>query len=78
MDFGTVRMRACDLRAHAQEPLFRVRVLTDDAVLSRAVEDVLADVTALSRTDSGTELDGAGVRTRDDIGRLARAAGQHL
>ncbi len=58
--------------------LFRVQMLTDDGALSRAAEDVLADITVLSKTDGRTELDDARVRTRDDIGRLVRAAKQHL
>ncbi|MCX5373172.1 hypothetical protein [Streptomyces sp. NBC_00103] len=74
----TVRIRAYDLRSNAQEALFRVQMLTDDETLSQAAEDVLADVTALSKTDSRTELDDARVRTRDDISRLVRAAKQHL
>ncbi|MFI2509965.1 hypothetical protein [Streptomyces sp. NPDC018972] len=77
-DPDTVRIRAYDLRFSAQEALFRVQMLTDDETLSRAAEDVLADVTALSRTDSRTELDDARVRTRDDISRLVRAAKRHL
>ncbi|MEW2076359.1 hypothetical protein ACFZAG_15765 [Streptomyces sp. NPDC012403] len=77
-DPDTVRIRAYDLRFNAQEALFRVQMLTDDETLSRAAEDVLADVTALSRTDSRTELDDARVRTRDDISRLVGAAKQHL
>lgn len=77
-DPDTVRIRAYDLRSNAQEALFRVQMLTDDETLSRSAEDVLADVTALSKTDSRTELGDARVRTRDDISRLVRAAKQHL
>ncbi|MGX1154630.1 hypothetical protein [Streptomyces albogriseolus] len=77
-DPDTVRIRAYDLRSSAQEALFRVQMLTDDETLSRAAEDVLTDVTALSKTDSRTELDDARVRTRDDISRLVGAAKQHL
>ncbi|MGW0613588.1 hypothetical protein [Streptomyces sp. NPDC002788] len=77
-DPDTVRIRAYDLRSNAQETLFRVQMITDDETLSRAAEDVLADVTALSKTDSRTELDEARVRTRDAISRLVRAAKQHL
>lgn len=36
-----MRIRAYDLRSDAQEALFRVRMLTDDEMLSRAAEDVL-------------------------------------
>ncbi|MFB6936083.1 hypothetical protein [Streptomyces chartreusis] len=74
----TVRIRAYGLRSNAQEALFRAQMLTDDETLSRAAEDVLADVTALTKTDSRTELDDARVRTRDDISRLVRATKQHL
>ncbi|MFK4024035.1 hypothetical protein [Streptomyces albogriseolus] len=77
-DPDTVRIRAYDLRSNAQEALFRVQMLTDDETLSRAAEDVLTDVTALSKTDSRTELDDARVRTRDDISRLVGVARQHL
>jgi hypothetical protein len=77
-DPDAVRIRAYDLRSNAQESLFRVQMLTDDETLSRAAEDVLADVTVLSKTDSRTELDDARARTRDDISRLVRAAKQHL
>ncbi|MFI7503648.1 hypothetical protein ACIBVL_35275 [Streptomyces sp. NPDC049687] len=77
-DADAVRIRAYDLRSNAQEALFRVQMLTDDETLSRAAEDLLADVTALSKTDSRTELDDARVRTRDDISRLVRTAKQHL
>ncbi|MFJ3666986.1 hypothetical protein ACIPSE_11070 [Streptomyces sp. NPDC090106] len=77
-DSDTVRIRAYDLRSHAQEALFRVQMLTDDETLSRVAESVLADITTLSKTDSRTELDEARVRTRDDIGRLVAAAKQHL
>ncbi|MGV9501153.1 hypothetical protein ACWDQ0_22985 [Streptomyces sp. NPDC003642] len=77
-DPDSVRIRAYDLRSNAQEALFRVQILTDDEALGRAAEDVLADVTALSKTEGRTELDAARVRTRDDISRLVRAAKQHL
>ncbi|GAA2542104.1 hypothetical protein GCM10010423_46030 [Streptomyces levis] len=77
-DPDSVRIRAYDLRSNAQEALFRVQMLTDDEALGRAAEDVLADVTALSKTRGRTELDAARVRTRDDISRLVRAAKQHL
>ncbi|MDG9718522.1 hypothetical protein [Streptomyces sp. DH24] len=73
-----VRIRAYDLRSSAQEALFRVQMLTDDEELNEAAENVLADVTALARTDTRTELDDARVRTRDDISRLVREAKQHL
>jgi hypothetical protein len=77
-DPDAVRIRAYDLRSNAQEALFRVQMLTDDETLSRAAEDVLADVTVLSKSDSRTELDDARARTRDDISRLVRATKQHL
>ncbi|MFH0176310.1 hypothetical protein [Streptomyces cacaoi] len=77
-DPDAVRIRAYDLRSNAQEALFRVQMLTDDETLSRAAEDVLADVTVLSKTDSRTELDDARARTRDDISQLVREAKQHL
>ncbi|MFF5372043.1 hypothetical protein [Streptomyces sp. NPDC013187] len=77
-DPDTVRIRAYDLRSHAQEALFRVQMLTEDEGLSRAAEDVLADVTALAKTDGRAELDDARVRTRDDVSRLVRTAKRHL
>ncbi|MGW5613617.1 hypothetical protein [Streptomyces sp. NPDC003877] len=77
-DPDAVRVRAYDLRSAAQEALFRVQMLIDDETLSRAAEDVLADVTALSKIGGRTELDDARVRTRDDISRLVRAVKQHL
>ncbi|MGF0175911.1 hypothetical protein ACQF36_37215 [Streptomyces sp. Marseille-Q5077] len=73
-DPDTVRIRAYDLRSYAQENLFRVQILTDEETLSRAAEDVLADVTGLSKTDSRTQLDDAKVSTRDGISRPVRAA----
>jgi hypothetical protein len=77
-DPGVVRVRAYDLRSNAQEALFRVQMLTDDEALSEAAEAVLADVTALPKTDSRTELDQRRVKTRDDISRLVRASKRHL
>ncbi|MFC8393575.1 MULTISPECIES: hypothetical protein [unclassified Streptomyces] len=77
-DPGVVRVRAYDLRSHAQEALFRVQMLTDDDALSEAAEAALADVTALPKTDSRTELDQRRVKTRDDISRLVRASKRHL
>ncbi|MFF8397534.1 hypothetical protein [Streptomyces sp. NPDC016172] len=77
-DPGVVRVRAYDLRSNAQEALFRVQMLTDDEALSQAAEAVLADVTALHKTDSRTELDQRRVKTRDDISRLVRASKRHL
>ncbi|MFD5160367.1 hypothetical protein ACFWMJ_20205 [Streptomyces hawaiiensis] len=77
-DPGVVRVRAYDLRSNAQEALFRVQMLTDDEALSQAAEAVLADVTALPKTDSRTELDQRRVKTRDDISRLVRESKRHL
>ncbi|MGR4850420.1 hypothetical protein [Streptomyces sp. LARHCF252] len=77
-DPGVVRVRAYDLRSSAQEALFRVQMLTDDEVLSEAAEAALADVAALPKTDSRTELDQRRVKTRDDISRLVRASKRHL
>ncbi|MFD5159546.1 hypothetical protein ACFWMJ_15955 [Streptomyces hawaiiensis] len=77
-DPGVVRVRAYDLRSNAQVALFRVQMLTDDDALSEAAEAALADVTALPKTDSRTELDQRRVKTRDDIGRLVRASKRHL
>lgn len=77
-DPGVVRVRAYDLRSNAQEALFRVQMLTDDEALSQAAEAVLADVTALSKTDGRTELDQRRVKTRDDISRLVRESKRHL
>ncbi|MGW0609678.1 hypothetical protein [Streptomyces sp. DG1A-41] len=73
-----MRVRAYDLRSNAQEALFRVQMLTDDDALSEAAEAVLADVTALPKTDSRPELDQRRVKTRDDISRLVRASKRHL
>ncbi|MGW4027477.1 hypothetical protein [Streptomyces sp. NPDC005009] len=77
-DPGVVRVRAYDLRSNAQEALFRVQMLTDDEALSEAAEAALADVTALPKADSRTELDQRRVKTRDDISRLVRASKRHL
>ncbi|MFC9507845.1 hypothetical protein [Streptomyces sp. NPDC057002] len=77
-DPGVVRVRAYDLRSSAQEALFRVQMLTDDEALSEAAEAVLAEVTALPKTDSRTELDQRRVKTRDDISRLVTASKRHL
>jgi hypothetical protein len=77
-DPSVVKVRAYDLRSNAQEALFRVQMLTDDEVLSQAAEAVLADVTALPKTDSRTELDQRRVKTRDDISQLVRASKRHL
>ncbi|MER5834189.1 hypothetical protein ABT116_25925 [Streptomyces sp. NPDC002130] len=46
--------------------------------MSKAAEAALADVTALPKTDSRTELDQRRVKTRDDISRLVRASKRHL
>ncbi|MFF3817459.1 hypothetical protein ACFYYD_12745 [Streptomyces bluensis] len=77
-DPDAVRVRAYDLRSGAQEALFRVQMLTDDETLSQSAETVLADVTALAKTETRSELDQRRVRTRDDISRLVRAAKRHL
>ncbi|MFJ9589461.1 hypothetical protein [Streptomyces acidicola] len=77
-DPDAVRVRAYDLRSNAQEALFRVQMLTDDETLGQAAETVLADVTALSKTENRSELDERRVRTRDDISRLVRSAKRHL
>ncbi|MFF7237191.1 hypothetical protein [Streptomyces collinus] len=73
-----VRIRAYDLRSSAQEALFRVQMLTDDDRLSRAAEDVLADITELTKTDARADLDERRVRTRDAVSRLVGRAKQHL
>ncbi|MFI1374884.1 hypothetical protein ACH4UY_23070 [Streptomyces longwoodensis] len=73
-----MRIRAYDLRSAAQEALFRVQMLTDDATLSRAASDVLDDVTMLQKAENRAALDELRVRTRDDIGRLVSSAKQHL
>ncbi|MEU5109947.1 hypothetical protein AB0G64_00420 [Streptomyces longwoodensis] len=73
-----MRIRAYDLRSAAQEALFRVQMLTDDATLSRAASDVLDDVTMLQKAEHRAALDELRVRTRDDIGRLVSSAKQHL
>ncbi|MCX4423493.1 hypothetical protein [Streptomyces mirabilis] len=77
-DPDSVRIRAYDLRSSAQEALFRVQMLTDDATLGQTAEAVLADITALTKTETRSQLDQRRVQTRDDIGRLVRAAKQHL
>ncbi|MFD7052441.1 hypothetical protein ACFWBS_33305 [Streptomyces mirabilis] len=77
-DPDSVRIRAYDLRSSAQEALFRVQMLTDDATLGQTAEAVLADITALTKTETRSQLDQRRVQTRDAIGRLVRAAKQHL
>ncbi|MGW4908570.1 hypothetical protein [Streptomyces sp. NPDC004270] len=73
-----VRIRAYDLRSNAQEALFRVQMLTDDETLNQAAEDVLADITTVSKVESRADHDALRAQTRDDISRLVRAAKQHL
>ncbi|WP_406457889.1 hypothetical protein OH768_27310 [Streptomyces sp. NBC_01622] len=77
-DPDAVRIRAYDLRSNAQEALFRAQMLTDDDALSRAAEDVLADITVLPKVDSRDEFDARRVRTRDGISRLVSRGKQHL
>ncbi|GHH82861.1 hypothetical protein [Streptomyces capitiformicae] len=77
-DPDAVRIRAYDLRSHAQEALFRVQMLTEDGPLARTAETVLADVTALTKTETRTQLDERRVQTRDAISRLVNSAKQHL
>ncbi|MEU3526705.1 hypothetical protein AB0E62_23035 [Streptomyces sp. NPDC038707] len=66
-DPGTVRIRAYDLRSQAQEALFRAQMLTDDAELGQVAEDVLAEITKLSKADSRAASDELRIRTRDLI-----------
>ncbi|RMB81998.1 hypothetical protein [Streptomyces shenzhenensis] len=73
-----VRIRAYDLRSNAQETLFRVQMLSADETLGQAAEVILADVTALSKAASRSELDERRVQTRDGISALVRAAKGHL
>ena len=73
-----VRIRAYDLRSNAQEALFRVQMLTDDETLAQTAETVLTDITALSKSDTRTELDQRRVATRDDVSRLVKASKRHL
>lgn len=77
-DPDTVRVRTYDLRSGAQEALFRAQMLTDDADLSRSAGDVLAEITALSRTPERARFDERRLRTLDDITRLIATAKQHL
>ncbi|MER7924254.1 hypothetical protein ABTY96_14190 [Streptomyces sp. NPDC096057] len=77
-DPDAVRIRAYDLRSHAQEALFRVQMLTDDEALSRTAEDVLADITVLPKAADQVEFDALRARTRDAIGRLVGQGKQHL
>ncbi|MBK3564721.1 hypothetical protein [Streptomyces sp. MBT62] len=73
-----VRIRAYDLRSNAQEALFRVQMLTDDETLAQTAESVLTDITALSKSDTRTDLDQRRVTTRDDVSRLVKASKHHL
>ncbi|MFI1208551.1 hypothetical protein ACH4UV_13200 [Streptomyces sp. NPDC020802] len=73
-----VRIRAYDLRSNAQEALFRAQMLTDDETLAQTAETVLTDITALSKSDTRTDLDQRRVNTRDGVSRLVRAAKHHL
>ncbi|MBD9700530.1 hypothetical protein AB0M31_09720 [Streptomyces sp. NPDC051773] len=77
-DPDAVRVRAYDLRSAAQEALFRVQMLTADEELGRAAEAVLAEVTAVHKTDSRPEFVERRVRTRDGIAHLINTAKQHL
>ncbi|WDM15592.1 hypothetical protein J3S85_31295 [Streptomyces lavenduligriseus] len=73
-DPDTVRIRAYDLRSQAQEALFRAQMLTDDEGLGQAAEDVLAEITKLSKANSRAESDELRVRTRDLVtGFVGRA-----
>ncbi|MFF4710799.1 hypothetical protein ACFY2V_05250 [Streptomyces eurythermus] len=73
-DPDTVRIRAYDLRSQAQEALFRAQLLTDDEELGQAAEDVLAEITKLSKANSRAESDELRVRTRDLVtGFVGRA-----
>ncbi|MGW0119015.1 hypothetical protein [Streptomyces sp. NPDC003327] len=73
-----VQIRAYDLRSKAQEALFRMQMLTDNDELSRKGESLLAEITAVHRTDIRSELDQRRTHTRDGIAHLVRAAKQHL
>ncbi|MFJ4629269.1 hypothetical protein [Streptomyces sp. NPDC088847] len=77
-DADAVRIRAYDLRSHAQEALFRVQMLTNDEAMSTTAEEVLADITVLPKADNRVELDALRVRTRDAISRLVGQGKQHL
>ncbi|WP_405854365.1 hypothetical protein OG361_16765 [Streptomyces sp. NBC_00090] len=73
-----VQIRAYDLRSKAQEALFRMQMLTDNEELSRKGESLLAEITAVHKTDNRSELDQRRTHTRDGIAHLVRAAKQHL
>jgi hypothetical protein len=77
-DESQVRIRSYDLRARAQEALFRVQMLTDDAALSRTAADTLAEVTALGKTQSRDELDERRRQTKDAIDALVSRAKDHI
>ncbi|MFJ5291122.1 MULTISPECIES: hypothetical protein [unclassified Streptomyces] len=77
-DADQVRARTYDLRSRAQEALFRVQMLTDDAVLSSVAADVLTEVTALYKVDTRAELDIRRAETRDAIQQLVMGAKRHL
>ncbi|MBC9717717.1 hypothetical protein H9Y04_34815 [Streptomyces sp. TRM66268-LWL] len=77
-DADTVRIRAYGLRSGAQEALFRAQMLTDDAGLVQSAEDVLDQITALTKAGTRTELDELRVSTRDAIRQLVMAAKRHL
>lgn len=73
-----VRIRAYDLRSNAQEALFRVQMLTDDEALAQTSESVLTEITALSKSDTRTDLDQRRVSTRDNVSRLVKTSKHHL
>jgi hypothetical protein len=77
-DESQVRIRSYDLRARAQEALFRVQMLTDDAALSRTAADTLAEVTALGKTQSRDELYERRRQTKDAIDALVSRAKDHI
>ncbi|MGY0485963.1 hypothetical protein [Streptomyces sp. WG-D5] len=77
-DADEVRIRCYDLRSSAQEALFRAQMLTDDVTLSQAAAEVLANVTALYKTDTRTELDVRRAETRGEIQQLVLTAKRHL
>ncbi|MFJ8724642.1 hypothetical protein [Streptomyces sp. NPDC093269] len=77
-DPETVRVRSYGLRSNAQEALFRLQMLTDDETLSQAAEDLLADITTVTKAENRAEYEAIRAQTHDGISRLIRAAKQHL
>ncbi|MDI5967509.1 hypothetical protein POF50_012510 [Streptomyces sp. SL13] len=62
-----VRLHSYELRTAAQEALFRVQLVTDDAVLSTRAVQVFQEVGEVGRSDQREEMDRRRESTRDAV-----------